>query len=297
MTVQPGTEFVTSDLEPYAFVQDGALYCYYVGTTSGSDTEFELLAMPDVTAARWSYDKAQLQAGISQPSPFGANSYLGCESSPKDLKCNLDVLIGTTWLSIQDFSDAVSTSLTLAQALARFKPVLQSAVSAIGDATVAEPLWSDPNASAVNIPSDQVAFDKAISTAIGAKFNTQVYAPDVDAIGTESEAEYPVNFQFFGGGAGNDTITISVLPQGAWAWADLQSKASSLTGYSSVTGVGDQAFTYSVTSTDQPYQCVIVATKGDNLFSIEVDTTVASSGAGVSAVATKAATKVATYIN
>ena len=295
--VKSGAEFVTSDLEPYAFQQDGALYCYFVGTTAGSETEYELLAMPDVSSARWAADKAALQDGVSQPSPFGANSYLNCESSPNDLKCNLDMLIGTTWLSIQDFSDAVATSLTLSQALSRFKPLLQSAVSAVKSATVAEPLWSDPNASAVNIPGDQVAFDKAISTAIGAKFSTQVYAPDIDAIGTESEAEYPVDFQFFGGGAGNDGITIGVLPQGAWAWSEIQGEASSLAGDASAAGIGDQAVTYSAPTPDEPYQSVIVATKGDNLFTIVVDTNVASSGAGVGAIATKAASAVAALIN
>jgi hypothetical protein len=296
-SVQSGAEFVTSDLEPYAFQQDGAVYCYFVATTAGSETEYELLAMPDIAPARWAAAKAALQDGVSQPSPFGANSYLNCESSPKDLKCNLDMLIGTTWLSIQDFSDAVPKSLTLTQALARFKPLLQSAVSAVQGATVAEPLWSDPNATAVNIPGDQVAFDKAISTAIGTKFSTQVYAPDIDAIGTESEAEYPVDFQFFGGGAGNDGITIGVLPQGAWAWSEIQGKASSLAGYASLTGIGDQAFRYSDPSPDEPYQSVIVATKGDNLFTIVVDTNVASSGAGVGAIATKTASAVAALIN
>ncbi|HEY2643245.1 MAG TPA: hypothetical protein VGI56_05805 [Galbitalea sp.] len=295
--VQSGAEFVTSDLEPYAFQQDGALYCYFVATKAGSETEYELLAMPDIAPARWAADKAALQEGVSQPSPFGANSYLNCESSPKDLKCNLDMLIGTTWLSIQNFSDAVPTSLTLGQALARFKPLLQSAVSAVQGATVAEPLWADPNASAVNIPADQVAFDKAISTSIGAKFSTQVYAPDIDAIGTESEAEYPVAFQFFGGAAGNDTVTIGVLPQGGWAWSDIQSKASSLAGYASIAGIGDQAFSYSDPTPDEMYKSVIVATKGDNLFTIVVDTNVASSGAGVGAISTKAASAVSALIN
>jgi hypothetical protein len=295
--VQSGAEFVTSDLEPYAFQQDGALYCYFVATKAGSETEYELLAMPDIAPARWAADKAALQEGVSQPSPFGANSYLNCESSPKDLKCNLDMLIGTTWLSIQDFSDAVPTSLTLAQALARFKPLLQSAVSEVQGATVSEPLWSDPDASAVNIPGDQVAFDKAISTAIGFTFSTEVYAPDIDAIGTESEAEYPVNFQFFGGGVGSDTVTIGVLPQGGWAWSDIQSKASSLAGYASTAGIGDQAFSYSDPTPDEPYQSVIVATKGDNLFTIVVDTSVGSSAAGVGGLATKAASAVAALIN
>jgi hypothetical protein len=279
-----------SSLRNYAFTQDGAIDCSFLGTASGSQTEYEVLVMPDITPKRWNQYKTYLAQGADITSPFGANSYVDCESSPQDLKCNLDMLVGTTWLSIQDFSDQVASSLTLSQALTRFKPALQTAVSAVKSATVAEPLWTDSDATAVNI-ADNVAFQNVIISATGVKYRTEVYAPDVIAIGTSSEAMYPVGYQLFGGGGGKYGITIEVLPAGAWAWSDLTSKVSSLSGYATLTGLGDQAVGFSEATTDVPHDYAIAATKGHNVITIDVD-----SGSSVASTLPSLAKKIAAAV-
>jgi hypothetical protein len=283
-----------SDLTPYAYLQDGALYCSYVGTVAKSESEYQLLVMPDITLAQWNKDKKYLDG--STPSPFGANSFLDCESSPKDLKCNLDILIGTTWITIQDFSDNVTATLTEAQALSRFQPVLQTAITAVKGATIAEPLWKDPDATAVNIaPSN--AFENLLKHASGVDYATDVYNPDPVAVGPQSEAMYPTGFQIFGGGGGKYSITTEVLPGGSWAFSRLTSAVAGVAEPTPLSGLGDQAFSFGDPNKYQPYDTQILATQGHNLISIDVDTSSKTAGPNVPTVAKNVAAAVLTQIN
>jgi hypothetical protein len=294
-TVVKTSPYVASDLEPYAFTEDGALYCYFASSVAGDQSQYILLAMPDITPSRWADDLSTLKLETT-PSPFGPNSYLSCDGSAKHLQCNLDMLIGSTWLSIQDFSDTNTAPLTEAQALARFTPVMQTAVTAVQNAKVTEPLWSDPKATPVSGTTDDPAEDQRLATLLGLPFELDVFAPDILATGPEAEAEYPVNFYFRGGGAGNYSISLSVLPQGAWAWKQIAAAASSRTAYKPITGLGDKAVSYSVIDQNDPYQTVIEGTKGDNLYSVVVSTSTAADGPTVLDVATKAASAVLTEI-
>ena len=301
ITAALGSNVVThtndaGDLTPYAYVQDGALYCSYDGTVAKSETEFQLIVMPDITPKHWADYKTYLKDGSTIASPFGANSYVDCESSPADLKCNLDMLIGTTWLSIEDFSDNVPSSMTVAAALARFKPLLQTAVTAVQGATIAEPLWTDPDATAVNI-SDGLAFENVVKAASGVNYRTEVYNPDPIAVGPQSEAMYPTGYQIFGGGGGKFGISINVLPGGLWAVPAVMTAGSSLSGYTTVAGLGDQAFSFSETDKYEPYEIQLFVVKGHNLVSVEVDTSSKSAGTNVATVAKNVATGVLGQIN
>jgi hypothetical protein len=262
-------------------------------------TFYRAYVMPDATHALFDPFLAQLSAPSKfniAPSPYGASSNLNCESSYHILDCGLEILVGSTWISLYGYSDDEPV-MTIAAAATRFKPLFNVTVNAIKTATIAEPAWTDPAATTVNLSSNLTPLNAALTTAFGASVNTQDYAYGPDIAESTDDALIPVHFGFYSDDVGNYQVTIKVLPQGSWAWDAIVAKASTVAHYTTVPGLGDQAISYSQAgSATTPYQAAVEVEKGHNVFSVEVETTVASSGAGVLSVATKAATAVATFI-
>lgn len=290
--------WLDSDLETYGYVQDGALVCNY-STASSSDLSFyRAYVMPDATQALWAPYFSQLSAPSSfniTPSPYGANSNLNCESRYHMLDCGLEMLIGTTWVSLYGNSDDKPV-VTIAQAAAEFEPLFNSTVNAIKAATIVEPAWSDPAATSVNLSGDTAALNQALNASLGSTVSTQnyQYGPQVEE--STDYALIPVHFDYYSDYVGNDALNIKVLPQGSWAWSAIIAKASTASHYTTVSGIGDQAISYSQTSSSTPYEAVVEVEKGHNVYSVEVDTTNAADGAAVLTVATKAAKVLATFI-
>jgi hypothetical protein len=296
--VANGQPWLDSDLETYGWVQDGARVCNYL--SGGTNlTFYRAYIMPDVPQSQWTPYLAQ----INTPSQFnlgssayGTTSNLNCESSYHILDCGLEDLIGSTWVSLYGYSDDEPV-MTIAAAAARFKPLFNTTVNAVKTATVAEPAWTDPAASAVSLSGDTGALNSALATALGASINTEDYAYGPDVSEPTDEALIPVHFDQYTDDVGNYQVTIKVLPQGAWAWDAIVAKASADAHYTTVAGLGDKAISFSQAgSLTTPYQAAVEVEKGHNVYSVEVETTVASSGAGVLSIATKAATAVATFI-
>jgi hypothetical protein len=293
-----GVAWAPFDLEPYAYVQDGARVCNY-STTGASDlTFYRAYVMPDASLALWTPYLAQLAAPSSfniTPSPYGANSNLNCEYGYHTLDCDLEILIGSTWVSLYGYSDEYPAS-TVAAAAAKFAPLFNTAVAAVKTATIAEPLWTDPAATPVSITSDYGALATALSTALGSPVQTQDYefGPAIEE--ATDDSVIPVHLGYYQDSVDNDVLNIQVLPQGAWAWAAIKAAAASEPGYATVAGLGDKAISFNVTGGAVPYESVIVVIKGHNLFSVEVDTGDVPSGPGVPTIAQKAATLVASKI-
>ncbi|MDQ1546531.1 MAG: hypothetical protein QOH69_1435 [Actinomycetota bacterium] len=286
------------DLEPYAWVQDGARVCNY-STASPSDlTFFRAYVMPDASLALWTPFLAQQSAPSSfniVPSPYGANSNLNCEYGYHTLDCDLEILIGSTWLSLYGFSDEYPAS-TVAAAAAKFAPLFSTAVAAVKTATIAEPLWTDPAASTVGLSSDVDSLDAALTTALGSPVSNQSYDYGPTIGESTDAAVIPVHLGYYQDGVGNYALNIQVLPQGDWAWSAIAAAAASEPGLATVTGLGDKAISFNVTGGPTPYESVIIVSKGHNVFSIEVDTGDVPSGPGTSTIAKKAATLIASKI-
>ena len=286
------------DLEPYAWVQDGARVCNY-STSSPSDlTFFRAYVMPDASLALWTPFLAQQSAPSSfniVPSPYGANSNLNCEYGYHTLDCDLEILIGSTWLSLYGFSDEYPAS-TVAAAAAKFAPLFSTAVAAVKSATIAEPLWTDPASTTVGLSSDVDSLDAALTTALGSPVSNQSYDYGPTIGESTDAAVIPVHLGYYQDGVGNYALNIQVLPQGAWAWSAITAAAASEPGLSTVTGLGDKAISFNVTGGPTPYESVIIVSKGHNVFSIEVDTGDVPSGPGTSTIAKKAATLIASKI-
>src|SRR5476651_1958482 len=133
--------------------------------------------MPDASLALWSPYLAQLSAPSSfniVPSPYGTNSNLNCEYSYHALDCDLEVLIGSTWVSLYGYSDEYPAG-TVAAAATKFAPLFNTAVAAVKAATIAEPLWTDPAATTVSLSSDYDALATALGAALGSPVQTQDY--------------------------------------------------------------------------------------------------------------------------
>jgi hypothetical protein len=286
------------DLEPYAYVQDGARVCNY-STASATDlTFYRAYVMPDASLALWTPYLAQQSAPSSfniVPSPYGANSNLNCEYSYHALDCDLEVLIGTTWVSLYGYSDEYPAG-TVAVAATKFAPLFNTAVAAVKAATIAEPLWSDPAATSVGVTSDYDAFDAALSTALGATVQNQSYefGPTIEE--ATDDALIPVHLNYYEDSVNNDIVNIQVLPQGSWAWSAINAAATSEPGYATVAGIGDKAISFGVTGGDSPNELALVVIKGHNLFTVEVDTSDAPSVAGLPDLAKKTAILVASKI-
>jgi hypothetical protein len=292
------TPWLDSDLETYGYTEDGALVCNY-STASPSDLSFyRAYVMPDATQALWAPYFSQLSAPSSfniTPSPYGANSNLNCESRYHMLDCGLEMLIGSTWVSLYGNSDDKPV-VTIAQAAAEFEPLFNSTVNAIKAATIAEPAWKDPAATSVSLSGDTASLNQALNTQLGATVSTQDYSYGPEVEESTDYALIPVHFDFYSDYVGNDALNIKVLPQGSWAWSAIVAKASTAAHYTTVTGIGDQAISYSQTASSTPYEAVVEVEKGHNVYSVEVDTTNAADGAAVLTVATKAAKVIATFI-
>jgi len=288
-----------SELRPYAFVQAGALDCSWSTHPgkSGNVSTYRVLVTPDVTPARWAQYKSDGLGTSSPASPFGANSVLQCDTSPKNMQCALTDYIGTTFVSVSSFSTAVNSTLSAAATFTRFKPVFTSLVNKVTSATIVEPAFDDPAATPVTYSGHFTISDKAISIATGLpnfRFHSEVWGPIIDEDGPELEPETPVNFRWEGGGGGNSTIGlfnvgIEVLPAGAWAYPDIVSASSALPGETSVSGVGDQAIVFSPTAASVATHRILIATSGHNLFSISISVDHAKPGQDYTAIAQKLA--------
>jgi hypothetical protein len=288
-----GNDWLASDLEPYGYVQDGALVCQYETAASSDLTFYRAYVMPDASQALWAPYFAMQSAPSSftiSPSPFGAKSYLICEGSYHELDCDLEDMIGSTWVSLYGYSDD-GPVLTVAQAAARFTPLFTTAVNAIKNATIAEPAWTDPAATAVNLSTDYTSLDAALSTAIGQTVTIQSYEYGPEISESTDDALIPVRFDDYTDYIGStDNLNIKVLPGGAWAWAAVTAAASADPNYAAISGLGDKAISFSMNGQNgNPYQVAVVVAKGHNLFSVEVDTTTATSAAGLLSAAKAAA--------
>jgi hypothetical protein len=286
------------DLEPYAWVQDGARVCNY-STVGPSDlTFYRAYIMPDASLALWSPYLAQLSAPSSfniVPSPYGTNSNLNCEYGYHTLDCDLEMLVGSTWISLYGFSDEYPAS-TVAAAAAKFTPLFNTAVAAVKAATIAEPLWTDPAATTVSLSSDVDSLDTALSTALGSAVANESYDYGPTIGESTDDAVIPVHLGYYQDGVGNYALNIQVLPQGAWAWSAINTAAASEPGLATVSGLGDKAISFNVSGGLNPYESVIVVSKGHNVFSVEVDTADVPSGPGTLTIAKKAATLIASKI-
>jgi hypothetical protein len=295
---EKGTHWWPWDLEPYASVQDGALVCNYETSDPSDLTFYRAYVMPDAPSSLWApfFANASTPSAFTvTPSPFGANSTIDCEGSYHNLHCGLEMLIGTTWVSLYGYSDDGAVQ-TVAQAAARFQPLFSTAVNAVTSAAIAEPRWSDPAATAVNVGSDFTALDTALTAALGSAVSTEEYQYGPDVEEATDFAVIPVHLDYYQDYVGNDALNIQVLPQGAWAWSAITAAAASEPGYATMSGLGDKAVSFTVTGGPSPYESVVVVDKGHNLFSVEVDTSDVASGAGVTAVATNAAHLIASKI-
>jgi hypothetical protein len=285
--------WLPSDLEPYGFVQDGALVCQYETASSTDLTFLRAYVMPDASQALWGPYFATESAPSSfniTPSPFGANSNFTCEGSYHSLDCDLEVLIGSTWVSLYGYSDD-GPVLTVAQAAARFTPLFTTAVNAIKSATIAEPAWTDPSATAVNLSDDTTSLDQALSTAVGQTVTIQSYLYGPAISESTDDALIPVRFDDYMDYIGStDNLNIKVLPGGSWAWSAITAAASGEQNYATISGLGDKAIGFSLNGQNgNPYQVAVVVAKGDNLFSVEVDTTTAAAAPGLLTAAKAAA--------
>jgi hypothetical protein len=295
---QKGTHWLPSDLEPYAYIQDGALVCNYETAAPSDLTFYRASVMPDASPALWAPFFANASAPTEftiNPSPFGANSTIDCEGSYHNLHCGLEMLIGTTWVSLYGYSDD-GTVQSAAQAAARFQPLFATAVNAVKAATIAGPRWKDPAATTVDVSSDYTSLDSALTTALGSAVSTEEYqfGPDVEE--ATDFAVIPVHLGYYHDYVGNDALGIQVLPQGAWAWSAINAAAASEPGYATLSGLGDKAIRFTVTGGTSAYESVVVVQKGHNLFSVEVDTSDIPSAAGVDTIAKNAAILIASRI-
>ena len=286
------------DLEPYAWVQDGARVCNYSTAAPSDLTFFRAYVMPDASLALWTPFLAQQSAPSSfniVPSPYGANSNLNCEYGYHTLDCDLEILIGSTWVSLYGFSDEYPAS-TVAAAAAKFAPLFATAVAAVKTATIAEPLWTDPAATTVSVGSDVDSLDTALSAAVGSPVSNQSYDFGPTIGEATDDAVIPVHLGYYQDGVGNYALNIQVLPQGSWTWSAITAAAASEPGLATVSGLGDKAISFNVTGGATPYESVVVVSKGHNVFSVEVDTADVPSGPGAVTVAKKAAALIASKI-
>jgi hypothetical protein len=294
-----GDPWLVSDLEPYAYIQDGTQACNYATPAATDLTFYRAYFMPDASLALWTPYFAQLSAPSKfniTPSPFGANSNLNCESQYHIFDCDLEMLVGSTWISLYGNSDEYPAT-TIAATEAKFLPLFTTAVNAIKAATIAEPLWSDPAATAVNISSNPASLNTVLAAAVGSSINTQEngYGPTIEE--ATDESVIPVHFYYFNDYAGNYALNIDVLPQGSWAWSAISAAASAKPDYAALAGIGDEAFSFRIIGGESPYEYAIVVEKGHNLFSVEADTPTVSASAGTLAIAEKAAKAIAGQIS
>jgi hypothetical protein len=293
-----GEPWLPSDLEPYAWVQDGALVCDFGRTTGTDSTTYEADIMPDATQALWSPYFAQQTAPSAfniTPSPYGPNSNLNCESIYNYAECDLDMLVGTTWITLQGYAN-VPSDLTVAQAGAKFEPLFSATVNAVKNVTISEPAWTDPGATAVNVSSDYTSLDTALSTALGLPVTTQEYEYGPTIEEPTDDLYIPVHLDYYQDDTTAAEINIKVLPGGAWAWSAITAAAATEPNYATVTGIGDKAISYSVTGQQNPLESVVEVIKGHNLYSVEVDTAPPASTPSVLTIAKEAAAVVAAKI-
>lgn len=294
-----GDPWLVSDLDPYAYVQDGARVCNYSTPAAADLTFYRAYIMPDASLSLWNPYFAQLDVPSKfniQPSPFGAKSVLTCENDYHIFDCDLEMLVGSTWISLYGYSDEYPAG-TIAATKAKFLPLFTTAVNAVKAATIAEPAWTDPAATTVNITSDPASIRPALHASIGhpATFEETGYGPAIQE--ATDDALIPVHYDWFNGGVTNYDLTVEVLPGGSWAWAAISAAASAKPNYTAITGLGDEAFSYKVVGGANPYEYAIVVSKGHNLFSVEVDTASAAHAAGALTTAMKAATGIAGLIS
>ena len=301
--VATGGLYDVSDLTPYAFTQEGAIECDYGPSNPTSEVGFyEVEIIPDVSSTRWAtfagVNGADLAGYDIKPSPFGANTYLDCTATYHDLDCDLDALIGTTLLYIDDYSAEQPTESNAA-AETHMMPLLTTAVNALKAATISEPAWTDPNATSVNISESEATVGTTISTAIGSTVSPAVDGADElpDPTQPESLVQYPLDFRSYVYDSPQFEMQVDVLPQGSWAFSQIAARTSSLSGYALIPGLGDQALGYSAALTNKPHAGVVEATKGDNLISVEIDTTDASEIPNLQTLAKKAATALLAQIS
>ncbi|HEY4269523.1 MAG TPA: hypothetical protein VGM94_15180 [Galbitalea sp.] len=288
-----------AELRPYAFVQAGALDCSWSTHPgqSGNFTNYRVLVAPDVTAAKWTQYKVDGLTASAPATPYGGNSNLHCSTTPANMRCSLTAYIGTTFVSVTDFSTAVTKSLSSAATFARFEPLFTTLVNEVTSATIVEPGFADALAKPVTYSSEFTISDAAISVAVGVPnftFHSEAWGPIIDEDGPEIEPEEPVNFRWEGGGGGNSsignfTIGIEVLPAGAWAYPDIVSASSTLPGLATISGVGNQAVVFSPTAASSATHRILIATSGHNLFSIDLSVDHAKPGQDYTAIAEKLA--------
>ena len=174
--------YEVSDLDPYAFTQAGGIDCNYQTTHPDTDLGFyEVFVTPDIPSAKWTAYVPNISDFGVKPSPFGANSYLDCTASYHDAHCDLQMLVGSTLIYINDYSPAQPTESSTA-AETHFLPLLKTAVNGVMGVTVAEPAWTDPNATAVNVPSSEAAVMSTVSTAVGFPVTSSISGPSQDPI-------------------------------------------------------------------------------------------------------------------
>lgn len=287
-TMTPVNNFPDPSLFDYMAIQDGALNCSWAGPSVGGNpvADFSVEAMPDA-ASTWNTYLSQLQ----DPYPvsyLGPNAHGYCNPATPSFtseSCNLDILVGSVWLEIYaDTSEHASTTATIAQVEAAFKPLLAAPIAAIKGVTVTEPAWSDPAATPVNLPTpiDQGAVNEApIAAAIGAPYAIEVSQPQFDLAGGEIAEMLPVNYRQDGGGGSGagDTVTpakdfgltIEILPSGSWAFAQMEAAASSKPGYATISGLGTKAFMFTGNA-DPTYKddTSLVGIVGEHLYSVDV---------------------------
>jgi hypothetical protein len=286
--------FDPGDLMPYAYIEDGALYCGLDSTSSADDeTNFALVAMPDVAAADFTGWAGTYSGGT--PGVFGPNSYYTCDVPTNQIRCSLDALVGSTWLTVTAWSNDAGT-LTQAQVDARMKPIFQNEINLVKSSAIAEPRWSDPTAGPVSGTADSGAEDQRLAGLMGLAWQVDVYVPDLIGNGPQVEAFVPINFYERGGGAGNDSIAVDMLPSGGWAWNQIVAASSSEPGYTTLPGLGDKAFSVNVVTTYEPRETTIDVVKNHDLYSIEVSTDNTGTAAAVQATAEKVAAAVLTEI-
>jgi hypothetical protein len=283
-------------LDSDTLTQDGALSCHWSDDVAGdfqqTSNHLQLYVLPDITTTNWSQaNNALSQDGETKTTLISGDAYGGCYSvAATSTECNIDTLVGTTWISaeVESLTKSFTTSdggLTHFAAL--INPIV---VDAQSSGFVAEPRWSDPAATAVPADCDSTLPDAEIQSVTGAT-NIEAIGPDeAGQLGISSSLGVEANLGFFECDLASEDqqsgFYLEVLPGGGWAWSLTKAYDSSQPGYSTVPKLGSQADEFSSPDVGTTVNWV----RGDNLLTLNVGLPTASQNA-------PDALTLATYVN
>jgi hypothetical protein len=261
----------------FTFMQAGALTCNwsdnYAKDAQQGSNHLVAWVLPDVSPTDWSTAIATIaQIGETKTTLIDGTTYGWCNpASPKGTICNVDSLVGTTWLSfeVESLSKTFATSNL---GLTHFAALLDPIITAAGSSSfVTEPKWTNPAATLTPTTCAGALPNSEITTVSGA---TGISAIGPDLSDQQSLAE------FWGAAHGLGEVQCdlassnqqsgffaNILPGGSWAWSNQLAYDSGQPAYAAVPSLGTQAAEYSDTAGDS---VTIDWVRGGNLCSMNV---------------------------